>query len=99
MKRMIYIGLSLILFVALLPVAAPFVAGSIAAFAGCDLDEGSIHPCLIGGADRGAGLYALAMTGWLGLVTLPFAGVAGGIISVLALSDLIRYLWRRTRRR
>lgn len=97
MKRAAYIVLAVILVAALLPVLSTLAAGLTAHAFGCQLDEGSVHPCLIAGADRGEALYTLAMLGWFGLVTLPFAGLAALLISLLALSDLIRYLWRRTR--
>lgn len=99
MKRAAYIVLACIIGLCLLPVLAPFAAYTIASLAGCQLDEGSIHPCTAFGTDIGGALYTTAMFGWLGLATLPFAALAALLISLLALSDLIRYLWRRTRHR
>ncbi len=97
MKRAAYIILAIILFLCLLPVFSVLLAGTAASLAGCDLDEGSIHACIIAGVDWGETLYTLAMAGWLGLMTLPFAALAALLISLLALFDLIRYLWRRSR--
>lgn len=99
MKRAAYLLLAAIIAVCLLPVVSTLAAYATASALGCQLDEGSIHPCTAFGTDIGGALYTTAMLGWLGLATLPFAALAALLISLLALSDLIRYLWRRTRRR
>ncbi len=97
MKRATYLILGAALLLSLLPVLSTLAASVTANALGCALDEGSIHPCPAFGADLGGALYTAAMLGWLGLVTLPFAALAALLISLLALFDLIRYLWRRTR--
>jgi hypothetical protein len=60
---------------------------------GCHVDEGSVHPCIINGKDYGSLLYALGVTGWLMLVTLP-AGAFAGVIWLVALLNH-RSNWRR----
>jgi hypothetical protein len=60
-----------ILTVALAPVGSVAVCGLIANTHGCKVDEGSVHPCIIGGHDYGQLLYTLGVLGWLMLVTLP----------------------------
>jgi len=67
--------LGITLAVLLIPVALPIIAGLTANLLACDLDEGSIHPCLIGSADIGKTLYAMAMFGWFAIGTLPLAAI------------------------
>jgi len=62
--------LGITLAVLLIPVALPIIAGLTANLLACDLDEGSIHPCLIGSADIGKTLY-----GWFAIGTLPLAAI------------------------
>ena len=95
-KRILYICLTVVLLVCLAPVLLAVAAGVTASIAGCALDEGSVHPCLIAGADWGDVLYTGMMMAWFGLITLPFAGVAVIGLVLLALYDLIRYLSRRS---
>jgi hypothetical protein len=72
--------LVLIVLVALAPVGSVVACGLIANAHGCRVDEGSVHPCIIGGHDYGQLLYTLGVLGWLKLVTLPggsFAFIIG----------------------
>ena len=82
-----------ILAVALAPVGSVVVCGWIANAHGCKVDEGSVHPCIIGGHDYGQLLYALGVLGWLMLVTLP-GGVFAFIIWLIILI-LHRANWRK----
>jgi len=71
---------------ALTPIGSVMTCGIIANTHGCHVDEGSVHPCFIGGHDYGQLLYTLGVLGWLMLVTLPaglFAFVAWLIILIL----------------
>lgn len=61
----------LILFVAFLPAISVAIAGSIANANGCQLDEGSVHPCLVNGTDMGETLYTMGVMGWFMLATIP----------------------------
>ena len=61
----------LIVLVALAPIGSVVACGLIANTYGCKVDEGSVHPCIIGGHDYGELLYSLGVLGWLMLVTLP----------------------------
>ena len=92
--RIAYIVLSVLLLLCLLPVLSTLAAGLIAAAAGCPLDEGSVHGCIILGADWGGTLYTAAMMGWFGLITLPFAAAFALALVLLAFVHLIRYLRR-----
>jgi uncharacterized membrane protein YhaH (DUF805 family) len=71
-----WVLLALILVLMLAPVASITAAGMIADSAGCRLDEGSPHPCLVNGVDRGETVYTLAMLGWLMLLTVPVGAIA-----------------------
>lgn len=53
------------------PILCVLLCALIANALGCQVDEGSIHPCNCLGVDIGGPLYALGMMGWFALVTLP----------------------------
>lgn len=88
-----WIVLVLLLTVMLAPVASVVVAGSVANAYGCQLDEGSVHPCVIAGQDRGELLYTLGVMGWFMLLTLP-AGALAFVIWCIVLI-LHRAAWRK----
>jgi hypothetical protein len=75
------------------PVISVLVASSIAEANGCALDEGSVHPCLVTGADWGEALYAMGVLGWLMLATLPLGG--GALLVWLIILLIHRIAWRR----
>ena len=50
-------------FLAFLPLICAMGAGYVASLAGCQLDEGNVHPCYILGEDRGQLLYELGVMG------------------------------------
>jgi hypothetical protein len=57
------------------------------------VDEGSVHPCIIKGHDYGELLYSLGVMGWFMLVTIP-----GGLVafaSWLVFLILHRVAWRK----
>jgi len=74
-------------------VGSVVACGLIANAYGCRVDEGSVHPCVIGGKDYGQLLYTLGVMGWLMLVTLP-AGVFAFAIWLIVLV-LHRSAWRK----
>jgi hypothetical protein len=61
------------------PIGAGVLAGSVASAAGCTLDEGSVHPCLVLGHDVGDALYTGFVLTWLAFVTWPGMLVALGL--------------------
>lgn len=100
-RSMILHGLVVMTIVALAisPLLAAMVAGAIAGRYGCDLDEGSIHPCIVNGQDIGGTLYTLGMMGWFALGTIPLGVIAVAMyIAGVALFYLARGLLRRRRR-
>ena len=60
-----------ILLLAISPLLSAMAAGTIANHYDCDLDEGSIHPCIVNGNDIGETLYTMGVLGWLALGTIP----------------------------
>ena len=88
-----WIVLALIAIVAFAPVGSVVACGLIANTLGCRVDEGSVHPCVIGGKDYGQLLYTLGVMGWLMLVTLP-AGVLAFAAWLIVLV-LHRSAWRK----
>jgi hypothetical protein len=55
------------------------IAGTIAESNGCQLDEGSVHPCMVNGQDMGETLYSMGMMGWIGIATCPVALILLGV--------------------
>jgi hypothetical protein len=78
------------------PVALVAVAGNIASANGCQLDEGSVHPCIVNGRDMGEQLYGMSVMGWFMLVTIPTGLLALAIYGAILLAV---WLVRRARRR
>lgn len=89
MKKFPWLIYIIVLFVILLitfaPIGSVMLCATIANSHGCKVDEGSVHPCIIGGKDYGQMLYTLGVLGWLMLITLPFGAVAflGWLVVVL----------------
>jgi DMSO/TMAO reductase YedYZ heme-binding membrane subunit len=88
-----WIVLFLIAMVALAPVASVIACGIIANAAGCHVDEGSVHPCVINGHDYGQTLYTMGVMGWFMLLTLPAGALA--FIGWLIMLLLHRTSWRK----
>jgi hypothetical protein len=87
------IVLFLILAFALAPIGSVVIAGVIANAHDCRVDEGSVHPCVIGGKDYGETLYTLGVLGWFMLITLPAGALAGLLWLVVLILHRVR--WRR----
>ena len=88
----------IILLLAISPLLSAMAAGMIANRYGCDLDEGSVHPCVVNGNDIGDTLYTMGVLGWLALGTIPMGLIAMAIYLVgVALFYLARWLIRRNR--
>ena len=79
------------------PILSVILASGVATSAGCVLNEARPHPCLIGPFDAGSLLYALGVSGWFMLVTVP-AGLAGvGVGLVFLVVALVQRGRRVTR--
>ena len=80
-----------ILVFTLLPLVSMLTAAWIAEANGCALDEGSVHPCIVGGSDWGETLYGMGVMGWLMLVSIPAGG--GAFIVWLIILIIHRIAW------
>lgn len=77
-----------ILLFALAPILSALLASWIADAHGCALDEGGVHPCLIGGADYGETLSVMFVSGWFAFVTLPL-GALGFVVWCIVLTIVV----------
>lgn len=97
-KRFPWVPYTIVLGGIVLAAAAPIIsvviAGAIANANGCRLDEGSMHPCVVAGSDRGEMLYTMFVLGWLMFLTLP----AGALAFLVWLGALMFHLFARKRR-
>lgn len=66
------------------PILVSLLAGGIAHLAGAQLDEGSVHPCIVLGIDIGRPLYILGVAGWLALIT-----ISTGLLALLGYSAML----------
>jgi hypothetical protein len=72
-------------------------AGTIAEMNGCQLDEGSVHPCMVNGRDIGQTLYTFGVLGWLGIATIPIGLVLLGIYLLIAAIYYLVKWYRRNK--
>lgn len=99
MKRIIYIVLSLLLLVCLIPLLGVLWSSWFAAQHECVLHEGYATACIVNGVDRGPDIHGAFLLGWFMLISLP---VGAGILLILitmGLVDLVRWMRRRPLRR
>ena len=75
-KRLTILALLLIVFVGALPILSTMAALAIVNVFGCRLDEDSMHACMVWGHDIGETLYTMLVSGWLAMITVPFAVLA-----------------------
>ncbi len=74
-------GALIVVALALSPVAVTYSAGFIALHLGCDLNEASVHPCLLLGVNIGPLLYGMSLAVWFVSLT-----VAAGLVALLVLA-------------
>jgi hypothetical protein len=84
-KKLMSISLVLILLLWAAPLLLALAAGGLASALGCELNEGSIHPCILFGSDIGGTLYTFGVLGWLSIIGIPFAAIALVIWAIVAL--------------
>jgi hypothetical protein len=85
---------AVIVLFALAPLISAMLASVIANANGCALDEGGVHPCLMGGADYGEMLSVMFVSAWFGLVTLPIGALAA-ILWCMVLCIVVFVKYRR----
>ncbi|MFY9641411.1 MAG: hypothetical protein WCD20_19130 [Rhodomicrobium sp.] len=88
--RVFRLMMAVVVTVCLLPVASVLIASGLAGLGGCPLDEGSVHPCVVGGVDAGGALYMMAVAGWFALATLPVLGIALLVWSAVEILHFVR---------
>ena len=71
LRRILVWLLAILTVLELLPLLSVLAAALVANVLGCQVDEGSIHPCLFAGTDLGGLLYSMGMMGWLFILTAP----------------------------
>ena len=79
------IGFLLIALWTFSPILSVLIAGGLASAFGCQLDEGSVHPCTAFGTDIGEGLYTMFVMGWFFFITIPSGLVAAVIFLIIVL--------------
>ncbi len=83
---------AVILLFAFAPLISAFSASAVADANGCALDEGGVHPCLIGGTDYGETLSVMFVLGWFGLITMPLGALAAIVwCLVLVIVLIVKY--------
>jgi hypothetical protein len=92
-KRLGLLVLVLVTLVSFAPLISALVAGTTASLLGCQVDEGSVHPCYLGGVDIGGALTTGVVAAWFMFITWP------GVLVSLALWAVVvaRRISRRMR--
>lgn len=70
------------------PLIAALSASSAANVFGCELNEGGVHPCVVGGTDIGEMLAFLFVSGWFMFFTIPL-GAAAMLVWCIALAVVL----------
>lgn len=91
MKRL-RLGAAIVVLACLVPLISAALATWIASRNGCPLHEGFANPCVVFGRDIGEALYAMAVTGWLALVTLPIGAL---VVFAWITSEVVHVVRRR----
>ncbi len=84
--------------VAIAPVIPAAIAGNIVNAAGCQLDEGSVHPCVINGVDYGEELYTWGMMPWFLFASFPIAVILFVIYLVIVGIILLVRIFRKPKK-
>jgi len=84
--------------VAIAPIIPAVIAANIVDAAGCQLDEGSIHPCLINGVDYGDTLYTWGMMPWFVFASFPLAVALFVVYLVIAGIILLIRIFRKPKK-
>ena len=87
---------TVIVLFSLAPILSMLIASTIAQAHGCYVDEGSVHPCVIGGMDWGETFYTMTVLCWFMFFTLPIGAIAFFACLVLFFIHLVT--WRQKRR-
>lgn len=83
-RGLVVVGLSII--AAAAPISIAIAADALGSAFGCEVNEGSSSPCIVGGVDIGGMLTSAFVLGWLSILIMPFAGI--GVLVGLIVSAL-----------
>ncbi|MFJ6321598.1 MULTISPECIES: hypothetical protein [unclassified Rhizobium] len=89
--RLVIFALLGIALFALSPILVTALASLVANAAGCELNEGQVHACIIVGRDYGDLLYQMGLFGWVMIFTIPVAEVA---LAIFGIALLAQFLWK-----
>jgi len=89
--RLVIFALLGIALFALSPILVTALASLVANAAGCELNEGQAHACIIAGRDYGDLLYRMGLFGWVMIFTIPVGEVA---LAIFGIALLARFLWK-----
>lgn len=81
------------------PILVTALASLIANAAGCELNEGQAHACIIAGRDYGDLLYRMGLFGWVMIFTIPVGEIALAIWGIALLARFLWKVWARRRSR
>ncbi len=85
-----------IILIGISPVLVAILSGTVAASFGCEVNEGRVNPCVIGGVDYGETFYTLGVAGWFFFFTIPVAVVLFAIyLLVVLIVLLVRFVRKR----
>ena len=85
-----------IILIGISPILVAILSGTVAASFGCEVNEGMVNPCVIGGVDYGETFYTLGVAGWFFFFTIPVAiGLFAIYIVVVLIVLLVRFLRKR----
>lgn len=90
-RYVVVLTVLLIVLFTIAPVIVTGLASLTANFAGCDLNEGEAHVCVIHGKDYGEALYKMGMFEWMIIFTAPIGALA---LAILTISTLCRVLFK-----
>lgn len=88
--RVVRIIFGIAAFLCLIPVFLLTGVSLVANHYGCRVHEGFATPCIAGNTDIGESLYALGMSGWLLIVTIPIFSCLAIIWVVVEVINLVR---------
>jgi hypothetical protein len=83
-KRIMFILLIVILSYTIGPILIGLIGAIIATIGSCQVDEGSVHPCILLGMNLGGLLYRVGLMPWLALITIPTGEIALGVWGIMA---------------
>lgn len=92
-KRVVISVYLIIILFSIFPLVSAGVAAWIAKSHGCILNEGTPHPCMISGSDRGELLYSMGVMGWLAFIAFPVGFLAFIVFTIVVVVKRKKKAW------